>query len=144
LVLAGGIVGALALTGGDNTPPPPNKSVPAKNGSSGSKSSSSGTGGALQRGDVTVSALNGTTLTGLAGDTRDRAVAAGFAKGAVGDNSDQTIPESIVYYADGFKRAAQEVAAVLKIKKVEALPSTTAAIIGSGDVVILVGADRLR
>jgi LytR cell envelope-related transcriptional attenuator len=145
LLVAGIAAGAIALlSGGDDTPPAPNKPVASSNTKSSSKSASPSGEGAQKRGDVTVSVLNGTTITGLAADTRDRIVASGFKQGAIDTNQDQTLTETTVYYADGFEKAAQEVAALLKVKNIEPLPSQTAAIAGNADVVVVVGLDRTQ
>jgi hypothetical protein len=145
VVLAVGVGAAIALTGGDDTPPPPNKPAASAGSKAGNSSSSSSSSGAIKRGDVTVAVLNGTITTGLAADTSDRIVAAGFGKGAIDTNLDQTLTKTTVYYADGFKKAAEQVAGILEVKQVEPLPAQTAAIVnGQKDVVVVVGGDRTQ
>lgn len=66
---------------------------------------------------VTVSVLNGTDLTGLAGHVADKLAAVGFPKGAVTDATNQTQTTSIVGYLLPADRAdALAVAAALKLK----------------------------
>ena len=65
---------------------------------------------------VTVSVLNGTDLTGLAGRVSDKLAAKGFRKGAVTDASSQTQTTSVVAYASPAYRAdALAVATDLKV-----------------------------
>jgi LytR cell envelope-related transcriptional attenuator len=66
---------------------------------------------------VTVSVLNGTDLTGLAGRVAGKLTAAGFQKGAVTDATNQTETTSTVAYLVPADRAdALAVAAALKLK----------------------------
>jgi hypothetical protein len=97
----------------------------------------------VPRGDVKVAVLNGTTQAGLASQLGDQITAGGFAKGQVTNAADQQAPRTIVYYASGEKRAAQEVASLVKVGAVQPIDANTQAVAGSdAKVVVLVGADK--
>jgi hypothetical protein len=97
----------------------------------------------VQRGSVKVAVLNGTTQAGLAAQLGDQITAGGFAKGQVTNAADQQAPKTVVYYASGQKRAAQEVASIVKAGAVQPLDANTHAIAGNdAKVVVLVGADK--
>jgi LytR cell envelope-related transcriptional attenuator len=77
---------------------------------------------------VTVSVLNGTDLTGLAGRVSDKLATKGFQKGAVTDASSQTQTTSLVEYASPSYRAdALAVASTLNLHagSVQAVDSGT-------------------
>ncbi|MDX6699029.1 MAG: hypothetical protein QOE65_2426 [Solirubrobacteraceae bacterium] len=101
----------------------------------------------VQRGDVTVAVLNGTTVPGLAAQVGDQVQGAGFARGQVTNAADQQVSETTVQYAPQFKAAANEVAGILKIPRtrVKPLDANTQAIAGpDAEVVVTVGADRTQ
>jgi hypothetical protein len=101
----------------------------------------------VQRGDVTVSVLNGTTVPGLAAQVGDQLESAGFARGQVTNAADQQRSETTVQYAPDFRAAANEAAGILKIPRtrVKPLDANTQAIAGpDAEVVVTVGADRTQ
>jgi hypothetical protein len=130
--------------GSDEPASKPNtlSSSPAKAPPSGQKNSPT-----VNRGDVTVSVLNGTTVPGLAAQVADQVAGGGFARGQVTNAADQQRAETTVQYAPGQKAAAEEVATLIKISKskVTALDANTQAIAGpDAEVVVTVGADRTQ
>lgn len=95
------------------------------------------------RSQTTVSVLNGTTTPGLAATVSDQLQRGGFKRGSVTNAADQQRPETLVNYAPGFKRAADEIAQLLKLKKVQPIDPGTQAIAGTNaQVVVTVGTDR--
>jgi len=97
----------------------------------------------VPRGDVKVAVLNGTTQAGLAAEVGNQVAAGGFAKGQVANAADQQAQQTIVYYASGQKKAAQEVASIIKVGDVQPIDPDTRAIAGNdAKVVVLVGADK--
>jgi hypothetical protein len=99
----------------------------------------------IARGRTVVSVLNGTTISGLAADVADNLVRAGFKKGSVTNATNQQSVETVVDYTPGYKRAAQEVAKVLGVSKVQSIDADTQAVAGADAmVVVVVGADRTQ
>jgi hypothetical protein len=87
--------------------------------------------------------LNGTTFTGLAGGIADEVAEKGYVRGITETNTrDQTIQDSVVYYADGERASAQEVAKLLSIEQVDAIDAETQSLAPDADVVVLAGADQ--
>jgi hypothetical protein len=97
----------------------------------------------INRGEVTIAVLNGTTAPGLAATVGDQLEGEGFRRGTVANASDQQQQTTTVYYGPDQKRAAQEVAKILKISTVKPLDAGTQAIAGAdASVVVVVGGDR--
>jgi LytR cell envelope-related transcriptional attenuator len=97
----------------------------------------------VTRGGVTVSVLNGTTTPGLAAVVADQLERGGFKRGQVTNAADQQRTATTVQFAPSARRAAQEVAGILKIPRVSALDANTQAIAGpDAQVVVIVGSDR--
>ena len=146
LILGGGTFLVAQLVGGDESPPPPNEAAPpptqtAEPGSDGGDGGSAAQ--AAPRGETNVAVLNGTTFTGLAGRIADEVAQEGYVRGISETNTrDQTIEDSVVYYADGMRASAQQVARLLSIDQVEAIDAETQAIAPDADVVVLAGADQ--
>jgi len=146
LILGGGaFVGSQVLGGDDDPParnvpaPPPTETAEESDGGAGG----GGTADAPPAAETTVAVLNGTTFTGLAGKLADDVEAEGYQRGITETNTrDQTIQESVIYYADGFKASARAVGKLLSIEQFEALDSETAALAPGADVVVLAGADQ--
>jgi LytR cell envelope-related transcriptional attenuator len=81
----------------------------------------------VQPSKITVSVLNGTDLTGLAGRISAKLVSLGFKKGAVTNAANQNETTSIVaYYSPGYRVDALAVASELK------LPATTVQQVAAG------------
>jgi LytR cell envelope-related transcriptional attenuator len=115
VALAAIAVGVIVLTGGSkHSPTSAGKS--STNATLASHRSTSAT--AVQPATVTVSVLNGTDMSGLAGDVSKRLQTVGYLKGSVTNASDQTHVSTIVaYVAPTDRRDALAVASALKLKK---------------------------
>ena len=98
----------------------------------------------IDRGAVKVSVLNGTKQTGLAREVADKLEQSGFTIGAVGNNTDQRLPQTIVSYTAGSERAAQTVAGLIKVDRgsVQSIDANSAAG-AEADVVVTVGTDQI-
>jgi hypothetical protein len=144
LILGGGTWGASQLLGGDDPQQQPNQPAPPATQTQ-EPGTSGGGGNAAQPsppGETTVAVLNGTTSTGLAGALADQVEGEGYQRGAVATNPDQGIQESTVYYADGERATAREVAQLLSIENVEAIEPETQSLAPEADIVVLAGADQ--
>ncbi len=138
------------LLGGDDAPPPPNQAAPPPTESpADSQGGGDGDGGggstaaAKPPAETNVAVLNGTTFTGLAGQLADEVAAKGYQRGVTETNiRDQTIQESVIYYADGDRGSARAVGKVLSIERFEPLDSETASLAPDADVVVLAGSDQ--
>jgi LytR cell envelope-related transcriptional attenuator len=144
LILGGGAFVGSQLLGGDDAPPPPNEAAPPTSTSTGTGQSSGGdTAATPPKGETNVAVLNGTTFTGLAGRLADEIAGDGYARGVTQTNTrDQTIEQSVVFYADGYRNAARNVGKLLSIDQAEPLDSETAAVAPGANVVVLAGADQ--
>jgi hypothetical protein len=149
LILGGGAFVGSQLLGGDDEPTPPNEAAPPPTESpaqnQGGDGNGNGGGGAQAppAAETNVAVLNGTTFTGLAGQLADEVAAEGYQRGVTETNTrDQTIQESVVYYADGFRASARAVGKLLSIEQFEPLDSETASLAPGADVVVLAGADQ--
>ena len=103
---------------------------------------------------ITVAVLNGTDVSGLAGDVGKDLGHKGYKQGSITNASTQTQTHTVVYYMTGFEAAAKQVAAALELGKSVVQPATQTAIQAcatspagttsscSGDVIVSVGADR--
>lgn len=99
-------------------------------------------GAAVKAGDVTVAALNGTTVPGLAAAMRDRVGAAGFKEGVIDVSSNQQLALSVVQYVPGHQAEAQVVGRRLGISQREPISAGSRVLAGDATVVVIVGADR--
>ena len=107
-----------------------------------------------------VAVLNGTAVSGLAGDVGSKLAGEGYKKGNTTNASSQTETNTFVYYRTGAaanvnKVAAQHVAAALKLKPSSVRPATRSSIQScsisatgtplnscNADVIVSVGSDR--
>ena len=138
LILGGGAF-AVSQLGGDDTPPAPNRAAPPPTGTA------DGGGGGTRKppAETNVAVLNGTTFTGLAGDIADTVTGEGYERGIVETNTrDQTIQDSIVYYAEGERPAARAIARMLSVANVEPIDAETQSVAPDADVVVLAGVDQ--
>jgi hypothetical protein len=111
VALAAIAVGVIILAGGKSAPRASKSSTNAALATHRSTSAS-----AVRPDTVTVSVLNGTDMSGLAGDVTKRLQAVGYRKGAVTNASDQTHTSTIVaYIAPAYRRDALAVATSLKL-----------------------------
>jgi hypothetical protein len=99
--------------------------------------------GAIDRADVTVAVLNGTSVNGLAGNVGSDVESSGYELGPVSSTT-PGYAKTVVLYAGGQKRAAQKVARDLGVEKatVEKLDRETRGLAGGADVVVIAGEDR--
>jgi LytR cell envelope-related transcriptional attenuator len=93
---------------------------------------------------ITVSVLNGTTVSNLAAQFADKLEAEGFQRGNTANNTDQTKAESVVLYANGASRAARAVATRLKISQTEPIDAESQGLAGDATVVVVVGGDQTQ
>jgi hypothetical protein len=103
-------------------------------------------GGQIDRGDVTVTVLNGTAVSGLAQTASTEVQSNGYDLGAVGGTSDPGFEKTVVMYADGEKAAAQKVSKDLGLDpaKVEPFDRDARLISGGADVIVIAGEDRVQ
>jgi hypothetical protein len=135
------VIVAATSGGSSSTPKSPNTIAPSQQPAKGAGTKSKAA--PVPRGDVKVAVLNGTTQAGLAAEVGNQVTAGGFAKGQVTNAADQQAQQTIVYYASGQKKAAQEVASIIKVGDVQPIDPDTRAIAGNdAKVVVLVGADK--
>jgi uncharacterized protein YdeI (BOF family) len=152
-VIAGVVVVALAgayvfTRGGDDTPSAPNTTAPAPTPTAGTETPSAA---APAKADTTVVILNGTITDGLAAESKAALEGAGYSADRIptGTSNNQTVARSSVYYADGRRRLAMDIARVLGIDAVARLDPDTQALAENSadppvqaDVVVILGADR--
>ena len=140
------IVGLIVMLAGGDDPAPSTRSTigtaptsqPEQSGG-GSRSQTA----SVVRGDTTTAVLNGTNQAGLASTVQTKLTKAGFEKGEVADNVDQTLAETTIYFTAGNERAAKDVAKVIGVSSSAVQPEDrNVAVATSGaDVVVTVGAD---
>jgi hypothetical protein len=138
LIVGGGAAFGLTQLGGDDAPSTPAADQPAGEG-----------GGERQQSDappspaeITVSVLNGTTVTGLASQFQDALAEAGYDVGNAANFSDQAKAESVVLYAEGARPAARVVANDLEISQIERVDPDSQTLGGNASVIVVLGADK--
>jgi hypothetical protein len=139
------VVLGVVLLGGGEEKPKPNVPVAELTPTPTPEAESTSSERPTTRGDITVAVLNGTTVTGLAAGIADKLVAAGFERGTTDNFSDQARSASLVFYASGSKRAATEVARVLKLPTADIQPASSDTLALAGDqaeVIVVVGSDQ--
>jgi hypothetical protein len=142
VIIAGGVVGALELTGDDDQA--------SSRGETRTRAESGGSDGGNERrpernvnpSSVTVAVLNGTTIAGLAAQVGEEARSDGFTLGTVTNAARTDQEQSQVLYRRGERAAARAVADRLGIRSTGPVDPLSAELAGSFDVVVLVGADR--
>lgn len=148
LAVAGVVVLLLVLTssgGGSSSSSSANSAVS----SSSAPRSHHGRVAAVNPGNVTVAVLNGTATSGLAHRVALKLTGQGFKQGMVTTATDQTRTTTTIAYLPGHRRAAQAVAAVLKLSpgSVAAVDQNTQAVACpppaacTATVIVTVGAD---
>jgi hypothetical protein len=141
LILGGGAF-AISQLGGGDTPPKPNQSAPPTS-QDAAGTSGQDAGSATPPAETTVSVLNGTTFNGLARQISAKITADGFRAGTTATNTrDQSVEQSVVYYADGFRAQGRRVAGLLDVTAVRPLDAETQALAPQSDIVVLAGADQ--
>jgi len=145
LLLGGIALGATQLLGGDDEPAgsaggdnaaqnaPETTTTPGKGGSKKPP---------LNRGNVRVAVLNGTTVPGLAAQIGDQIERQGFRLGTVTNFNDQQRAESVVLYAPGAEREAAEVGRRLKISQREPIDAESQGVAGDATVAVVTGQDK--
>jgi hypothetical protein len=100
---------------------------------------------AIDPADVTVSVLNGTTVTGLAGKVGSDVESRGFQLGNITNNTEFGFERTTVLYVEGQKPAAQKVARDLGVKDVSEADRDARRLAGEGtDVIVIAGEDRAQ
>jgi hypothetical protein len=144
----GGTVGVLALTGKDNkskstssqgaTVPLPSGQGKGKSGSKKKKTFAP----AIDPKTVTVTVVNGTSITGLARQMSNKVTAAGFVLGNIATASQQQRAESVVLFKPGANRQARAVASKVGISQIQAIDVQNSGLAGTATVVVVVGQDK--
>ena len=98
---------------------------------------------AIERSEVTVAVLNGTSVNGLAGKVSSDVEASGYRPGRI-SSTEPGFAKTVVLYAPGQKRAAEKVSRDLGVDKrtVEPLDRESKRLAGDADVVVIAGEDR--
>ncbi len=107
------------------------------------KSGKGKTAKALKPGEIEVSVLNGTAVTGLAGTYGDKVERKGFELGAV-TNSATSFTDSVVMFRRGHAPEARRVASVLGISDVQLMSADIASVSGAAPVAVIVGEDNAQ
>lgn len=95
----------------------------------------------LKPGEIQVTVLNGTAVSGLAGTFGDKVARKGYKLDEIGDTSTSFV-ESAVMFKRGHAPEARRVAAALGISKLRLMTSDISAAAGSAPVVVIVGEDN--
>lgn len=95
----------------------------------------------IDRPQVTVAVLNGTSVNGLAGLVGTDVRASGYDLGTVSSTSPGA-EKTVVLYANGEKRAARKVAKDLQVNEVKPIGAESRRLAGDADVVVIAGLDR--
>jgi hypothetical protein len=154
-VIAAAIVIPVFVLGGDDPEPSPNTTAEPTTETSAGGTGEGGQAVAAARPETVVTVLNGTPTEGLASQTRDKLMAEGYSdeQGMIrtGNNTDQQRQDSVVLYADGERRQARDVAAILDITQLEAIDPETQALADATDatnsgqaskIVVILGGDQ--
>ncbi len=96
---------------------------------------------ALQPKNITVSVLNGTAVSGLAGRFGDKLDRKGYPLDAV-TNTPSSFAKSVVMFRRGHEPEAREVSKVVQIPRLRLMTQELAAAAASAEVAVVVGEDR--
>lgn len=103
-------------------------------------------GGSIARGEVRIAVLNGTTADGLAREAMSKLTGEGYQEGTTDNAPDRTLQSTQVLYAEGFRRAAQDVAKLIggvTPANIVRLDRSTQVVAGEdAKVVVVLGADK--
>jgi len=154
-VLLVGVLVATQVLGGDDSSPPPGNVIttaPADDAvvdddadDTPRETTNTTTTPEVSPGSITVSVLNGTLTTGLAKGAADKVAAAGYKIGTITNASDQSRTTTTVQFAEGGRRAAEDVADRIGVpaSAVSAIDEGTRVVAGEdATVVVTVGADQ--
>jgi hypothetical protein len=148
------VFAATQLFGGDEPKPAPNVAQEPSGSATPGSGGGSGPTAAEARPDTVVAILNGTPTAHLASGARDKLVGKGYsdADGMIrtGNNTDQQLQDSAVYYAKGQRKMGRDVASILGITAApQAVDDDTLALANatgnggkSADVVAILGLDQ--
>lgn len=95
----------------------------------------------IKPGDIDVTVLNGTAVTGLASDYGDKVERKGFQLAEVG-NSSSTFGASVVMFKRGHKPEAEKVANRLSITKLQLMSAEIEGVSTEASVAVIVGEDN--
>ena len=101
----------------------------------------------VNRPSITVSVLNGTTVTGLARQASSKVTAKGYREGVVThDTTNQQRPVTQIYYEPSGKAAALDVAKILGVKAINVKPMDANARVAAdrAQVADFVGTDKAQ
>jgi hypothetical protein len=108
----------------------------------------------VNRGDFTVAVLNGTTITNLARGAANKIADAGYVEGPVtNDTTNQARDATVIYYAEGARPAALDVARLIKVRSSAVRPLNSSEPTEQGlvllagedaDVIVSVGQDQAQ
>jgi hypothetical protein len=143
------VAGVLILGGGGGKPAskPNTVAPPSSSASSGGSSSAKKAAAKIDRASITVSVLNGTTVTGLARSAADKVTGKGYREGAVtNDPANQQRPVTQVFYEPSGKAAALDVAKILGVKaaNVKPMDANARVLAERAQVAVFVGADKAQ
>lgn len=139
LVLGAAVAFAVIQVGGDDGA---ESGAPAQQARGGDERASEPPAEPPSPSEITVSVLNGTTVTGLASQYRDALEEAGYDVGNAANFSDQAKAESVVLYAKGERPAARVVARDLDINQIEPVDPESQQLGGNASVIVVLGADK--
>ena len=96
------------------------------------------------RGDVKVAVFNATTVNGLADRVADKVESSGWVRDAVSNAPPPEKSATIVYYAEGQRAQAREVAKVIEVgaDAVQQMDQNVRALDDDARVIVIVGADQ--
>lgn len=95
------------------------------------------------RSEVTVAVVNGSEISGLAGNVGDDIEANGFTLGRV-TSTPRSYSQTVVMFSPGNEQRARNVARVLGVKPVQPIDRAANRISEGADVVVIAGEDRAR
>ncbi|HYI35054.1 MAG TPA: LytR C-terminal domain-containing protein [Thermoleophilaceae bacterium] len=147
LVLGGIALGATQLLGGDDEPASSGGGSPANAQNTTTSEDGKNTTrkrAPVNRSNVRVAVLNGTTVPGLAAQIGDQIERQGFRLGTVTNFNDQQRAESVVLYAPGAEREAAEVGRRLKIAQREPIDAESQGVAGDATVAVVTGQDKTQ
>lgn len=107
----------------------------------GGSGSHAGRSSALKSGDIEVTVLNGTAVSGLAARYGDMVERKGFKVGAI-TNSSSSFADSVVMYRRGRAREAHRVGKALGISRVQLITPEISSVSASAPVSVVVGQDN--
>jgi hypothetical protein len=160
VVLIGVVLVVLAtqvFDGGGESPDPAPNTVgerPASSTGEGGGAAPAAGASRVNRGDFTVAVLNGTTITNLARGAANKIADAGYVEGPVtNDTTNQARDATAIYYAEGARAAALDVARLIKVRSSavrplnQSDPTEQGLVLLAGedaDVIVSVGQDQAQ